>query len=278
MTHPDDEPRAVLARGELTVVGRLSDASNATLVAVARLDGAEVFCVYKPVRGERPLWDFPEATLGRREVAAYELSRWAGFDVVPPTVLREGPLGEGSVQAWIDSGERDPDGDPVPPEAGAGLIDLLRPQRIPQGWLTVLEGEDVAGRPVALAHADAPVLRVMAAFDSVANNADRKAGHVLADDRSRVRGVDHGLTFNVDHKLRTVLWGFGGRPLGDDLLGALERLVDGLGPEGGAFARLCPLLSREEIRITRDRARRLWEIGEFPLPMEGHPAVPWPLF
>jgi uncharacterized repeat protein (TIGR03843 family) len=275
---PEGELIAVLGRGELELRGRLTDASNATLLARAVLDGVAVPCVYKPTRGERPLWDFPRATLGRREVAAYELSSWSGLDVVPPTVWRDGPLGPGSVQAWIVSGRTDEDGDPVPPEPGAGVVDLFRPRAVPAGWMAVLNAEDGAGRAVVLAHADDPTLRAMTVFDSVANNADRKAGHILADAAGRVLGVDHGLTFNVEHKLRTVLWGFGGERFDPPMLDRLDRLAGGLRPGGELAGILAPLLSAAEVTATGRRARRLLELGEFPSPRAGYPTIPWPVF
>lgn len=268
----------MLARGELDLRGRLTDASNATLLARVSFEGQVLSGVYKPVRGERPLWDFPPATLARREVAAYELSRAAGLNVVPPTVFRDGPLGPGSLQVWIGSSECDDDGDPVPQEAGGGVIDLFRPKRVPKGWRSVIAGEDAGGRPIVLAHADDASLRAMAVFDAVANNADRKAGHVFRDVGGRILGVDHGLTFNRDHKLRTVLWGFGGDALGAELLAVVERLAFELAPSGAMYPKLGELLDPEEIAATAGRARRLWELGVFPAPVESYPTVPWPLF
>jgi uncharacterized repeat protein (TIGR03843 family) len=275
---PEEHVCAVLAGGVVELRGRIPEASNATLLAQVTLDGVTLACVYKPVRGERPLWDFPSETLSRREVAAFELSRWAGLDVVPPTVFREGPLGEGSVQVWIGPGELDEDGDPVPVEGGAGLVDLFRPARVPPGWLPVLSGEDGAGRPVVLAHADDAGLRAMAVFDAIANNADRKAGHVLRDVGGGVLGVDHGLTFHEEHKLRTVLWGFADQPLGPELLEATEKVALQLTPSEPLHARLRGLLAADEIEITARRARRLFRLGVLPAPRAGYPTVPWPLF
>src|SRR5450755_847325 len=163
----------LLCRGELQIRGRLVDASNATLYASVELDGVQGRCVYKPVTGERPLWDFPSRTLARREVAAYELSSAAGWDVVPPTVLRDGPYGQGSVQWWVGAGEVDVDGDPIGGEPGAGLVDIVTPGQVPTGWLHVLRAESYEGSPVSLVHADDPGLARMAVFDVIANNADR---------------------------------------------------------------------------------------------------------
>lgn len=268
----------ILSRGELEVVGRLVDASNATLLASVTLDGVTGRCVYKPVAGERPLWDFPSRTLARREVAAYVLSAGAGFDVVPVTVLREGPFGTGSVQWWVDEGEVDDDGDPLPGEPGAGLVDVVPPEQLPTGWRRVLDAEGMDGRPVVLAHADDPALRRMTLFDTVANNADRKGGHVVRDAAGGVFGVDHGLTFNVDDKLRTVLWGWAGEriPAADrELVAVLAADLEGDGPVRAALA---DLLADDEVERTAHRARALATSGRYPRPTFGRPPIPWPAF
>ena len=187
----------LLAHGGLTVEGRLTDASNATLRCEIAVEGEEALtCVYKPVAGERPLWDFPEWTLTRRELAAHALSEAAGWHLVPPTVWREdGPGGPGMCQLWIDE------------DARSAKVAVVRTGRVRPGWLHVLDAEDGSGRPVSLVHADEPDLQRMALFDAIANNADRKGGHVLTDEMGRTWAIDHGVTFSVDEKLRTVLWG-----------------------------------------------------------------------
>lgn len=269
----------VLSRGDLEVRGRLVDASNATLFAVAHLDAVEVRCVYKPVAGERPLWDFPSRTLARREVAAYVLSAAAGWDVVPPTVFRsEGPFGPGSVQCWVGEAEVDADGDPVAVEPGAGLVDIVAPDDVPPGWLHVLRAQSYDGGPVSLVHADDPGLQRMAVFDAVANNADRKGGHVLRDAAGAVFGVDHGLTFNVEDKLRTVLWGWAGKRLPDDVLTDLERLSADLDRPSRLTGELRRLLSAAEVDRTGYRIRRLLESRRFPRPGAARHPIPWPAF
>jgi uncharacterized repeat protein (TIGR03843 family) len=275
---PDEAAVLELLRfGEIDVRGRLSDASNATLYATVALDGVAAACVYKPVAGERPLWDFPRHTLARRETAAYELSAGAGWDVVPPTVLRDGPFGEGSVQWWVTAGGDDGDGDPLPGEPGAGLIDVVPAGRVPDGWLEVLQAEGPDGRPVALVHADDDTLRRMALFDAVANNTDRKGGHVLRHAGGAVYGVDHGLTFNVDDKLRTVLWGWAGRRLDPGSCEALDRLTSALA--GGPLReRLGGLLAPDEVERTAQRAAVLRRRARFPRPSGDHPSIPWPAF
>jgi uncharacterized repeat protein (TIGR03843 family) len=271
-----DDLLELLEHGTLTIEGRLVDASNATLLALCVHEGVEVACVYKPTAGERPLWDFPESTLGLREVAAYEVSAAAGWDVVPPTVWREdGPFGQGMAQAWVSA----PDGGDMPP--GGGLVDVVDRGAVPSGWLEVLDAHGAGGTPVTLVHADDATLRRMCLFDAVVNNADRKGGHVLHGrvlpaQEPATYGVDHGVTFSADEKLRTVLWGWAGEPLGDELLGDLDRL--GADLDGGLGDRLSLLLTRRELARTKQRAARRLREGTFPLPGDGWPSLPWPAF
>jgi uncharacterized repeat protein (TIGR03843 family) len=260
-----DSALEMLRAGEITVEGRLVDASNATLFCEIEHEGVEARCVYKPVAGERPLWDFPDGTLAGREVAAYAVSEASGWDVVPPTVLREGPFGPGMVQLWVDI------------DASVELVDVVDPKRVPIGWLHVLDALGSGGRPVVLAHADDDRLRRMAVLDTVLNNADRKGGHVLPLEDGTVYGVDHGVTFNTDPKLRTVLWGWAGEPLRPeerDVLGRLRRDLD----EGDLGLLLAGHLTRAEVRATVRRIDRLVAEGRLPFPVEGWPAIPWPPF
>jgi uncharacterized repeat protein (TIGR03843 family) len=271
----------VLSLGELDVVGRIVDASNATLYATVSHHGVTLPCVYKPVSGERPLWDFPVHTLARREVAAYLVCVSAGWSIVPPTVLRAGPFGAGSVQVWV--GPPVQQGGSVAVHAGltdpgAGLVDLVPPGAAPDGWLTVLEAEGYDGRPISLVHADHDDLRQMAVFDAVVNNADRKGGHVLRDGAGRVFGVDHGLTFNLEEKLRTVLWGWAGQRLTDELRSCLRCLADSLEPAGALNQGLTDLLSAQEADRTSQRVSVLLERDRFPRPRGGRPHIPWPAF
>jgi uncharacterized repeat protein (TIGR03843 family) len=276
--YDEDAVLDLLSRGDLEIRGRLVSASNITLFAVVSLDDVEGCCVYKPIAGERPLWDFPSRTLARREAAAYLLSAAAGWDVVPPTVLRDGPLGPGSVQWWVHDGRSDPDGDPMAPEPGGGLVDVVPPGQVPPGWRRVLDAESMDGSPLVLAHADHDALRRMAIFDVVANNADRKGGHVLRDASGAVFGVDHGLTFNTDHKLRTVLWGWAGERLPEAEREALSALVSDLRTDAPLARSLVSLLDPEEVESTRRRAERLLSSGRHPRPSAGRPAIPWPAF
>lgn len=257
MTCPSTE---VLLGGELVVIGRVMSASNATLLA--EVDGLRV--AYKPVRGERPLWDFPDGTLAGREVASHLLSRATGWGVVPPTVLRDGPHGPGSVQLWC---EPDPD---------QTAVDLLPAGRIPDEMAHVLDGLDGRERPVSLVHERSPALRRMALFDAVVNNADRKGGHVLAMvDGSRL-GIDHGLTFHTEPKLRTVLWGWAGDALDEQEMADLSTLEADLhGPLG---RQMLEHLRPAEIESTVARCRSLRERGTFPVASDRWPAIPWPPF
>ncbi|MFD4007163.1 SCO1664 family protein [Brachybacterium paraconglomeratum] len=253
--------QADLVTAELTLTGRLATASNATFLGSIGDDAV----VYKPVAGEAPLWDFPGGTLARREVASFLVSEALGWEVVPRTWLRDGPFGEGMVQLWQ---ERDPDQSPV---------GLVAADEVPDtGWRAVLEGEDQDGQRIVLVHEDTPVLRRMAVFDVIVNNADRKGDHVLAMEGGHRFGVDHGLTFHHEDKLRTVLWGWLGEPLNDEEMDGTGRVADGLDGELGG--RLADLLSAEELAALAARCDRLRADGLFPAPGGEMPAVPWPLF
>ncbi|MFJ4028972.1 SCO1664 family protein [Paenarthrobacter sp. NPDC089989] len=254
-------PDQDLLAGELTLTGRITTASNATFLGSI----GDVQVVYKPIAGESPLWDFPHGTLAQREVAAYLVSEAFGWDIVPHTWLREGPLGEGMVQLWQ---EQDPD---------HPAVDLVASAEVPEtGWKQVLEGQDGTGQMVALVHEDTPALRRMAVFDIVVNNADRKGNHVLAMSDGQRHGVDHGLTFHSEHKLRTVLWGWLGDSLTPEERDGIGRVSDGLG--GGLRQDLAELLRAEEIEALSARCERLLLAGRFPAPGGEMSAVPWPLF
>jgi uncharacterized repeat protein (TIGR03843 family) len=257
----------LLRDGELEVRGRLTVSSNAALVGIvslpapsdaiqpavaaggllARLLGDEELppgrvlaaVVYKPVAFERPLWDFPDETLARREAAAYLVSEASGWEIVPPTVLRDGPAGSGMVQLWLDE---DPSVD---------------------AW-ELVQTADARLRPMAL-------------FDAVVNNTDRKGGHIVPFENAdgvRLYGVDHGVCFSAEPKLRTVLWAWHGSPIAPDELATLKalraRLDDDLGTGLGA------LLEPDEVDATRERLDELLLTEVFPEPSEDWPAVPWP--
>jgi uncharacterized repeat protein (TIGR03843 family) len=253
----------LLARGRMELEGRLVDASNTTLRAEITLDGLTRRCVYKPVRGERPLWDFPDGTLAGREVSAFLVSKAIGWGLVPPTILRDGPLGVGACQLWIDE-----------PADAESLIGFVPVYDVPPGWFPVASARDEDGDAYALAHADDPRLSRMAVLDAVINNADRKGGHVLYAPDDRIYGVDHGVTFHVENKLRTVLWGWTGKPIPDPSLEALRGLAAKLdGPLGAALEEH---LTISEVQHVRLRVKRLLRAGRFPRPPQDWPAVPWP--
>lgn len=262
----DPDALELLTCGALTVQGQLASASNTTLYAEITWQGQSAHCVYKPTVGERPLWDFPVGTLSKREVAAYLMSAATGWDIVPPTVWREGPFGVGSVQLWVE------------PADDSRLIDVVKPQSVPPGWLTVVRAEGRHGEPVLLVHADDPRLARMAVFDAVIDNADRKAGHVLRAGDGHLWGVDHGVTFNVEDKLRTVLWGFAGSPLPQEAGEVLRELRAGLADDSGFGLRtaLSQLLGPAEIQRTAERVDRLLTSLAFPMPLARGPVIPWP--
>jgi uncharacterized repeat protein (TIGR03843 family) len=235
----------VLREGEIDIIGRIVGSSNnAMLVTVTRVcpdpEPAQVLhAVYKPILGERPLNDFPDGTLARREVAAWHVSEASGWGIVPPTVLREGPFGEGMVQLFVE-------GDPE--------VDV-----------------------VAMILGDDPGLRRMAVLDAVMNNTDRKGGHILAVDGGRqIHGVDHGVCFSTVPKLRTVLWGWRGQALEPDELDGLGRIRQEL--DGTLGTTLRTLVSRSEVRATIRRTEGLLTSRTFPFPSPTWPAIPWPPF
>ncbi|MFG2001324.1 SCO1664 family protein [Spirillospora sp. NPDC048911] len=235
--HDVEGAERLLLRGRLNVEGRLVQASNATLYCSVEWEGLQAACVYKPVAGERPLWDFPDGTLADREVAAYAVSEAMGWHLVPPTVHRDGPYGPGMVQLWV---EPDPD------------IDL-----------------------VGLSRSDDDPIRRMAVFDAVVNNADRKIGHLLPPGDGHVYGCDHGVCFSVEYKLRTVLWQWRGKPLTGEALEALGRVETAL-RKGTLGDRLAELLTAEEVDATRRRVELMLKHRIHPYPPEDWPAIPWP--
>jgi uncharacterized repeat protein (TIGR03843 family) len=249
-----------LLEGELELASRIMPASNATYLGQI----GDVKVVYKPVAGERPLWDFPDGNLAGREVAAYAVSEAFGWRIAPVTWLRDGPLGIGMVQLWQDT------------DPGQQAVTLVAADDVPEGWCHVFDGLDEHDRPVSLIHEDSTSLRRMAVFDIVVNNADRKGGHVLEMTDGHRHGVDHGLTFHTDHKLRTVLWGWLGHELRPDELEGVERVRSALAADLGDT--LAALLTEAEIAALAARCGRLLRQAQFPAPRGDMPAIPWPPF
>jgi hypothetical protein len=237
----EDDALELLTGGELRIIGQLWVSSNNAMLAVVsgalpNGDAVEAACIYKPVAGERPLRDFPDGTLARREVASFLVSRASGWGIVPPTVLRDGQFGPGMVQLWIRSdGETD---------------------------------------PVALVVDSDPRLRRIAAFDAAVNNTDRKAGHLIPVPGGHIYGVDHGVTFSPVPKLRTVLWEWRGQPFLDEEVRVLRALRDGLDEALGDDLR--ELLDPIEVAATARRLSGLLAAGVFPQPDPRWPAMPWP--
>lgn len=236
-------PKSILTalqQGELTLTGKFVHGSNYTFLAAVSYDGEEYPAVYKPSRGEQPLWDFPLHTLARREVAAFLISEALGWELVPPTVYRrDAPHGPGSLQYYID---HDPN----------------------YHYFTFSEADRQRLRPVAL-------------FDLVVNNADRKGGHILFDAEKHLWLIDHGLCFHVEEKLRTVVWDFAGEPFPAELSASLEALLRELeDPHSGLIRLLGKLISRSEVGAMIDRIRRLLACCQFPAPIGHHRPYPWP--
>lgn len=261
----------LLTRGELTVRGRIREASNAVLYCSVSYEGQEALCVYKPVAGERPLWDFPDGTLAQREVAAYEVSEATGWGLVPPTVLRDGPHGEGMCQLWIEGSDTDPES----AEDGGELLALVEGAEPSEGWKAIGFADVGEGRTALLVHADDERLRRLSVLDAVINNADRKGGHLLTDG-GRLYGIDHGVTFNAEDKLRTLLWGWAGEPLTAEAVGVLESLRDGLKSAEPLCLRLGELITGAEVDALRARVDALLASGKHPVPSGEWPAIPWP--
>jgi hypothetical protein len=235
----------VLREGDIEIVGRIVGSSNNAMLATVTVPCPEpepdlsMHAVYKPTAGERPLDDFPDGTLSRREVAAWHVSEAFGWGVVPPTLMRDGPFGEGMLQQFVELDE------------SVDVIELIV--------------------------SDDARLRRIAAFDAAVNNTDRKGGHLLPVDGGRhLFGVDHGVCFSTVPKLRTVLWGWRGDPFEADELDGFERLCAGL--NGELAVTLRELLSTGEVDATRRRVEGLLATRRWPMPSPHWPAVPWPPF
>lgn len=276
-----EQLREILAHGTLSVLGQIRDASNAVLFGEVEHRGRRVGCVYKPVAGERPLWDFPDGTLAQREVAAYAVSEATGWGLVPATVLREGPYGEGMCQQWIGPppGGEPEEGQPedAEPETGGDeLLALVEGDEPGPGWKSIGRADVGDGRTALLVHADDPRLRRLAVLDAVINNGDRKGGHLLTTPDGALHAIDHGVTFHSDDRLRTLLWGWAGEPLTAEALGVLRELAAGLA-EGAALAtRLGELITTTELDAVRKRTEALLAAGRHPMPGGDWPAIPWP--
>jgi phosphoinositide 3-/4-kinase-like protein len=230
----DDEALGLLASGEIEILGLLPYASNATLLTRVRSKSSEKLAVYKPRRGERPLWDFPDGTLCLREYAAWVVDQALGWQLVPPTVLREGPAGFGALQLFVE------------------------------------ETDEFDVRELVGTHRDD--LRRMAVFDVVVNNTDRKAGHLIVDRDAKLWGVDHGICFSAEPKLRTVIWAFEGEPIPAELLADVAKLRN----DADAFRALGELLDPDEVEALCRRIEGISRSKRFPSPGSGYRSVPWP--
>ena len=231
-----------LNNGVLTVTGRLVDASNATLYAMCSVkslgEDREFACIYKPIAGERPLWDFPDGSLANREYLTFLVSHWLELNLVPPTILRDGPYGTGMVQKWID----------IDPK-----VDLME-----------------------FYQCSDPKLRQLALLDIITNNTDRKIGHLIPITGGHLYGCDHGVTFHVDDKLRTVLWQWSGLSFSDEEMALLLQARELFTATKRDI--IAGLIEEDEILATIARIDRALTEGTFPLPNPDWPAVPWPPF
>ena len=225
--------KEAITNAPIEILGRLVDASNATLFGV--LEQTEINVIYKPISGERPLWDFEEGSVAGREVAAYLTSEFMKFNLVPFTTLREGPFGLGMVQHWVEV--------------------------------------DESFEVIEFSQSNDERLRKMALFDAIINNTDRKIGHLLPTKAGEIFGCDHGVTFHVEDKLRTVLWQWRGITFNQNEIDQLQRFITD-------FSKWCDLISElltdEEKEITKQRVLDLLDSGKFPFPSEDWPAIPWP--
>jgi uncharacterized repeat protein (TIGR03843 family) len=243
-----DEVLELLSTGEMEVEGLLPWSSNYTFLV--KINGVftpaapdkdcQVMAVYKPRRGEAPLWDFPDGTLCQRELAAYLVSTALGWDLIPPTVLRSGEHGLGSVQLYIDN-----DAD--------------------QHFFTFRDDPRYCDQ-----------LKRLVAFDLITNNADRKSGHCLLGKDGHVWAIDHGITFNIDYKLRTVIWDFAGQPIPPEMLVDMQRLLNEIGARQTLGKALRKLLDESEVAAFKRRTQGLVELGQFPGPNRSQRSIPWP--
>lgn len=241
----DDAVLALLTEGDLRMEGQVPWSSNYTFLASVTRGAESALVIYKPSQGERELWDFDAGTLCQRELAAYRVARFLGWPNVPPVALRDGPFGHGSAQLFIEA-------------------DLN------EHYFTLRENPAFTG-----------AFGRMALFDHLTNNADRKGGHVLRGADERIWAIDHGLTFHVEHKHRTVIWEYAGQAIPSALRADLERLLAALlepgEDEGGLWWQLAPLLHSDEIEALAARARRLLRLGRYPMPARNWRNVPYPL-
>lgn len=230
----------VLQNGEITIKGEFMWGSNYTFLTEVSQNGNMLLGVYKPSRGERPLWDFPAASLARRETAAFVVSEALGWELVPPTVYRKkAPIGPGSLQLYI---EHDPD-----------------------------------RHYFNLSKTDRQLLRPVVLFDLLINNADRKGSHLLFDEHHHLWLIDHGICFHAEDKLRTVIWDFASEPIPDHLCRDLESFLSRLQPESALLTQLQTLISQREIKALANRAEHLISSGQFPEPDPEQRSYPWPV-
>jgi len=235
----DDLCLEALKKGAITIQGQFIHGSNYTYLVEVIYQAQKYSAVYKPIRGEQPLWDFPQNSLAKREVAAYWVSETIGWRFVPPTTYRrQAPLGPGSLQMYI---EHDP----------------------AYNYFNFSQEDKLRLKPVVL-------------FDLILNNADRKGSHILFDVNHKLWLIDHGLCFHVDNKLRTVIWDFAGQPIPPDLINNITLLLRDIQSKGPLYQKLLSLLKKSEINALSRRAFTLTQTSQFPFPAENRRPFPWP--
>ncbi len=244
---------------DFEVVGQVPGASNQTLLCRTP-NGQEL--VYKPISGERPLWDFPRGCLAHREYASWLISRALGWDIVPATTLRMGPMGLGTLQVWVTTDQ---------PQNAVLLVDQ---GHLPEGYLEVFQAQTPEGEIVSLVHADQPELFRIAIFDLLINNADRKGSHILMTRDGHSRGIDHGLSLHSQDKLRTVLWGWSGQQIPELHLADIHSLRVSL--ESDLEAKLLDFLDHGELEALRSRTSAILAHRRMPVWSGSWSQLPWP--
>ncbi len=258
-----DEIENELLNSEFSVIGQITSASNVALLLATTSTQNSFKAIYKPKSGIRELWDFPNNDLVEREYASYLLSKQSGLNLVPATVIREiSDFGEGMVQKWVDDSE-------------VKSVGIFKHDLVPAEYLTVLEANDGQANLVKVAVEDSPWLDSLTIFDAVINNSDRKGSHILTDPAGVNWAIDHGVTWHLENKLRTVLWAKAGEELSASALLTVGKIESALSQSAELLSKY---LSKAEIEQAANRLSQIAATGMFPLPQGDWPAIPWPVF
>jgi uncharacterized repeat protein (TIGR03843 family) len=258
-----EETEQELLNSDFSVIGQITSASNVALLLENTSDKNGFKAIYKPKSGIRELWDFPKNDLVEREYASYLLSRESELNLIPPTVIREiSDFGEGMVQKWIE-------------DSKIKSVGIFKYDEVPVEFLTVLEANDGQANLVKVAVADSPWLDSLTIFDAIINNSDRKGSHILTDPSGENWAIDHGVTWHLDNKLRTVLWAKAGESLSASAILTMQKIEKGLSESTNLLSNY---LSQDEIEQAANRLKQIATTGLFPLPQGDWPAIPWPVF